>query len=185
MPVQSTTEASGTKTGAANKINDADVTTAKALVAKQAMVFIEGKYLKEASPVRPESTVKLDGGSFDGSSNEDLLVKTSSGLLLQRSNVNSDPAGSSSAEGGADAFSDSRNWLLMTPAAFQFALTNGSKQPVDAKKVAFIKSSSGNVTQKNVKPNIDGVVFNGSELYFVDRSSGDEKWTQVLLSNGQ
>jgi len=130
-------------------------------------------------------SVKLDGGTFDGTSNEDLLVKTSSGLLLQRSNVNSSPGGSSSSEGGADAFSDSRNWLLMTPAAFQFAFTNGSKKAVDAQKVAFIKSSAGNFTQKNVKPNLDAVVFNGSELYFVDHKGGGEKWTQVLLSSGQ
>jgi hypothetical protein len=163
-----------------SKITPTDLADAKKLMDSGAMLLIEGAPLKA---LRIVDQTQLDSGSFDGSTRTESLLKTSTGLLINRSDVTDTPPASSTSERGGGGFSDSRNFLLMNRAAFQYAVARGKVATPLAERITFIKQDpDSQIVMKNLKTGIDGVYYNG-ELYTVANASGQEQWKRIFVSD--
>jgi hypothetical protein len=167
--------------GGSSGLTADDLTEAQQLRNSGAMLFIEGAPLTALQIAGRKVT---DSGSFDGTSNETAILKSTSGLLFEQDSVKDDPSQSqSSEERGGGGFQDSRVFLLMNRAAFQYALARGKVFNPKPERITFIKATpDSQIVQKNIRTDTDAVLFNSSELYTVTNSGGTEQWKRVMIS---
>jgi hypothetical protein len=164
-----------------SELSAQDLAEAKQLRSQGAMLFIEGAPL---TALQISAKTVTDSGSFDGTSSKTTILKSSSGLLLEQHSINDQPSESKSPEErGGGGFADSRVFLYMNRAGFQYALARGQVFTPDPQRIPFIKANpDSQVVQKTIRPGTDAVLFNSRELYTVTNVGGQEQWKRIMLS---